>query len=318
MDIRDLRYAVTTLDAGGFAPAAERLFVSRQALSQAVRRLEAQLGMRLFSVQDNNRLVPTPDGAAFLREARAVVDAYDALLERFGVREPAGRRPQTLAVALATGAALSLPDGVLQGFRASRPDVVLEVEETNTEGALTLVDEGRADVALVGSHPLYLGNYERELTVPTGLWIAVPRANPLSGRERLVPADLDGQTFVTAGRLNHLHRFFVDLCERNGVHPVIPVTASNPDMLVQLAGEYRALFFAFPDWVRAADASRDVAVLPFDVPESEQFGTYLVRRPGGRCSGAARAFWDYVCEQTRGRRGTQARAGCGREPGARN
>lgn len=294
MDIRDLRYAVTTLDAGGFAPAAERLFISRQALSQSVRRLEAQTGMRLFAVQDNNRLLPTPEGEVFLREAREVVARYDALLECFGIQEPSGRHPQALTVALATGVTLSLPDDALNAFRTQHPDVAQEVEETNTEGALALVDEGRADVALVGSHPTYLQRYDRALVVPTGLWVAVPRANPLSARERLVPADLDGQTFVTAGRLNHLHRFLLDTCERAGVQPNIPVTASNPQMLVELAMEYRALFFTFPAWLRTPRDPAEMAIVPLDVPEAAQFGTYLVRRRGGRHTAAAQSFWRYL------------------------
>ncbi len=301
MDIQDLRYAVATLDAGSFAQAAKRLFVSRQALSKSVKHLEDQLGVRLFGVQGNNRLVPTPEGRELLEEARILVDGFDAFLERHGVAPAACPRPQTLTVAMATGAAISLPDGFLASFRAASPGIAQEIEETNTDGALDLLENGRADVAFVGSHPWYLGRYEYLEVVPTGLWLAVPAGNPLSSKTSLSPADLDGQTVVTAGALNHLHRYLLTACEQAGARPDIPVTASNPGMLVQLAMEYRALFFAFPASIRPADDERKVAVLPLDTPEAKDFGTYLVRKKGVRPSAAARRFWEYA-EQVAGHR----------------
>lgn len=294
MDVQDLRYAVEALDAGSFARAAKDLLVSRQALSQSVKRLERQLGTELFTVQGNNRLVPTAEGRDLLEDARGVVDAYDAFLRRHGLSLPVRPHRQVLTVAMATGAAISLPDGFLAAFRAASPDVVQEIEETNTEGALDLVGNGRADVALVGSHPAYLDGYEHVCVVPTGLWLAVPSENPLASKERLVLADLDGQTIVTAGTLNHLHRYLAAECERAGIRPNIPLTASNPELLVQLAQECSGLFFAFPPSIRPADNERQVSVLPLDTPEATRFGTYLVRRAGTRPSTAAQRFWDYA------------------------
>ena len=175
-----------------------------------------------------------------------------------------------------------------------------EFEEGNTDGALDMLESGRADVALVGSCPSLLdpAHFERALVVATGLWLAVPLGNPLAGKERLTLNDLEGQRLVTAGRLNHLHRYIVKTCEAAGVHIDIPVTSSNTDMLVQLAREHDALCFAFP--ARIIDTEReypDAVVLPLDTPEPTGFGTYAVRRRDSRRTPAARRFWVYACEQ---------------------
>lgn len=294
MDIRDLRYAVATLETGSFARAAERLYVSRQALSQSVKRLEAEANLRLFSVQGNNRLVPTPEGAAFLDDARRIVDDFDGLLERYGIGVPTGMRPQALTIAMATGTVLSLPEGLLAGFRADNPNVSQQIEETSTNGALGLLDEDCADVAFVGSCPRYLERYEYRLVVATGLWLSVPHENPLSSREALVLSDLEGQTVVTAGRLNHLHRYLVEVCEEAGVHVVIPTTSSNTEMLVKRACELRALFFSFPPSILPPQTTRDAAIVALQTPESSLFGTYLVRSKGKRHSAAANALWNYA------------------------
>ena len=107
MEMRDLKYALAAYDTGSFARAAEALFVSRQALSQAVHRLEEEIDVPLFEVADGNRLVSTPEGAIFLAQARPVTEAFDELARAYPCARDA--HGGTLTLALATGAALSLP-----------------------------------------------------------------------------------------------------------------------------------------------------------------------------------------------------------------
>ena len=298
MEIRDLRYALAAYDTGSFARASELAFVSRQALSQGVRRLEDEIDIPLFEVADGNRLVPTPEGTIFLAQARPVVDAFDELARAYPSARDA--RGGTLTLSLATGAALSLPDEFFPRFSEREPGLVQEFEEGNTDNALDLLESGRADVALVGSCPSMLdpARFERALLVATGLWLAVPADNPLAGRERIRVEDLDGQRFVTAGKLNHLHRYLVGACERAGVRIEIPATSSNPDMLVQLARKHDALCFAFP--ARILDTQEHYGqsrIVALDAPEADAFGTYAVRRRDSRRTPAARRFWVYACEQ---------------------
>lgn len=293
MDVRDLRYALAVYDAGGFAQAAKRTYVSRQAMSQAVKRLEASAGVRLFDVRDGNRLVPTAQGAEFLEDARGVVECFDEFLARRGLdARPCSHAP-SLTVSMATGVAFSLPHGFIGKFRAQNPTVVVQVEEANTEGALSLLASGGSDLALVGSYPEYLDGFEYKLTVPTGLWLAVPHDNPLSRKPFLVLEDLDQQPVVTAGKLNHLHRYLVQACARAGVRLNIPATSSNAEELVGLAATYRGLFFAFSPGMMP-DLKEYAAVLQLRTPEAQSFGTYVVRRRGDRPSEAACRFWESV------------------------
>ena len=294
MEMRDLKYALAAYDTGSFARAAEALFVSRQALSQAVHRLEEEIDVPLFEVADGNRLVSTPEGAIFLAQARPVTEAFDELARAYPSSRDA--RGGTLTLALATGAALSLPADFFSRFAEREAGF----EEGNTDGALDMLESGRADVALVGSCPSLLdpAHFERALIVATGLWLAVPLDNPLASKERLTLADLDGQRLVTAGRLNHVHRYIVKVCEAAGVHIEIPATSSNPDMLVQLSRKYDALCFAFPVRITGTETRHaDSKIIPLDTLESAAFGTYAVRRRDSRRTPAARRFWVYACEQ---------------------
>lgn len=120
---------------------------------------------------------------------------------------------QTLAVSMAHGTAQSMPRNTIDAFCMDHPDVLLSVEEVTTEAALGMARSGESDISLVGSAPPYLGGFDLMLVVETGTYVFVPRESPLAARKRLAAADIEGQPFVTFGKRNHLHRFFVETCE---------------------------------------------------------------------------------------------------------
>src|SRR5436190_174717 len=66
MDLMPLRYAVAVADEGTFTAAAEVCFVAQPSLSQAVRNLERELGVELFTRLPRRA---QPDGTADLLEA---------------------------------------------------------------------------------------------------------------------------------------------------------------------------------------------------------------------------------------------------------
>ena len=49
MQLRDIQYVVTIADMQSFSKAAEALYISQPALSQCIKRLEADLGVALFA-----------------------------------------------------------------------------------------------------------------------------------------------------------------------------------------------------------------------------------------------------------------------------
>jgi len=77
-----LRAFVAVQETGGFTRAAERLHLSQSAISHQIRRLEEQAGTALLA-RTTRRLDLTEDGEDFLRHARQVLAAQDALARRF-------------------------------------------------------------------------------------------------------------------------------------------------------------------------------------------------------------------------------------------
>ncbi|OEZ65983.1 HTH-type transcriptional activator AllS [Janthinobacterium sp. HH103] len=77
-----LRALLAVADTGGFTRAAERLHLSQSAVSHQIRRLEQQAGTALLQ-RTTRSLRLTEDGEDFLRHARQILAAQDALSRRF-------------------------------------------------------------------------------------------------------------------------------------------------------------------------------------------------------------------------------------------
>src|SRR3954447_17519441 len=81
VEIRQLHYFVTVAETRHFGRAAERLHMAQSPLSQAIRQLETQLGVTLFT-RTTRRVELTPAGEALLQDARRILDSIEAAQTR--------------------------------------------------------------------------------------------------------------------------------------------------------------------------------------------------------------------------------------------
>src|ERR1700754_4429969 len=102
MELRHLRYFVAIAEERSFTRAAERLWVAQPGLSSQIRRLEAELGITLFT-RHTRGVDLTDAGETFLERARAALAAADfALATGDGLQAgPVGR----MRVGVANGGA---------------------------------------------------------------------------------------------------------------------------------------------------------------------------------------------------------------------
>ena len=123
-DLGDLNAFLAVARAGGYRDGARASGVSASGLSEAVRRLETQLGVRLFN-RTTRSVVPTEAGARLLERLGPALTEVDAALDVVNVfrDRPAG----TLRLNVPVSAVRLVLPAIVPPFLAAYPDIKLEV-----------------------------------------------------------------------------------------------------------------------------------------------------------------------------------------------
>lgn len=185
LDLGAVRTFLAVVDDGHFTDAADRLNMTQQAVSKRVARLEADLGVTLLS-RSRAGVRPTPDGAAFLPHARALVSLADQATAMLRVRRRALRID-----ALARDAA---PMDMIRAFYEDSDVDVDIVVSRGTVSHQTALTDGSVDAAFgraAGSLP---PGIERIPACLEPINILVSRQHRLARRRRVPMKELSGLT----------------------------------------------------------------------------------------------------------------------------
>ena len=146
MELRHLRYFVAVAEELHFSRAAERLHVAQPAVSEQVRKLEAELGVRLLN-RTKRTVSLTDAGAALLVEARRVLQ--QAEMARLATHEVRDRLAKRLRIGYTPA---SLPTSVstaLQQLAASMKGLETILEAGFGMELIAAVRDERLDAAIV-------------------------------------------------------------------------------------------------------------------------------------------------------------------------
>ena len=138
MELRHLGYFVAVAEELHFHRATERLRVAQPAVIEQVRKLEEELGVRLFD-RTQRRVSLTDAGVALLREARRVLDQAKAA--RLAARSAHGRASRVLRIGYVAASLLASIPRALQRFAEATPQPEMALEPRS---GLELVDAVRA------------------------------------------------------------------------------------------------------------------------------------------------------------------------------
>jgi DNA-binding transcriptional LysR family regulator len=208
--IEQLEYIAAVTQHGSLRRASERLHISQPALSEAVTKLERELGVTLL---DRRR-----SGARISRSGRDLQEFMVEVLEAVErLRTAAGDQSAStrmIRVGTAGAATSTLLAPTLQEFRATHPATTVELVSTQPPGIHQGLLEGTLDLGLVN---VLAGDDPPTDLVSTGLVhgrpVAVlPAGHRLAASDTVSVEDLRQEPFVAmrAGYLMHrfAHRLF--------------------------------------------------------------------------------------------------------------
>jgi DNA-binding transcriptional LysR family regulator len=186
VELTHLRVLVALAEEGTFTDAGIRLGLSQPAVSRALSRLEAVLGVQLVR-RTTRSLSLTDAGRAGYDAALAVLQALDAVVDA------TQGRMAPLRLGYSWAAFGQHTSDILRAWRELHPEVTLEVHRVDDRGAG--LANGSVDVAIsrdvVDDPWLQVEPVFRE-----GRMAAVPGDSALAGRSGLILADLVAEVIV--------------------------------------------------------------------------------------------------------------------------
>jgi len=146
LTLQQLEYVLATLRLGSFSAAADELHLAQPSLSEQVRRLEGELGVRLFQ-RVGRGVVPTEAGRALRPHAERALAEVEAARESVrAVRELRGG----IATFGTFGTARYYPGtDIVAAFRRRYPDVRLRVIGQNSAEVVAAVREGELEAGMI-------------------------------------------------------------------------------------------------------------------------------------------------------------------------
>ncbi|MDH7795097.1 MULTISPECIES: LysR family transcriptional regulator [unclassified Beijerinckia] len=295
-DLQDLSAFLAVVQAGGFREGARASGVSASSLSEAVRRLETRLGVRLLN-RTTRSIAPTEAGLRLaerltpaLNEVEAALDVVNTFRDR-----PTG----TLKLNVPTVAARLILPAIVTPFLKAYPDIKLEV----------IVEDSFVDVLAAGCDAgiRYDERLDQDMiAVPIG-----PRVQRFATAAS--PAYLDAR-----GRPEHPRDLLAHSCLRgqfaSGTIPaweferegeIVRVDPTGPllvriglaaDLALEAGVDGLGIIYFFEDWLRPYLASG--ALEPVLEPWWQTFSGPFLYYPGRRHLPAPlRAFVDFIKTQ---------------------
>src|SRR3954468_23487592 len=192
MELRQLEYFAAVARHRHFTRAAEALYVTQPALSQQVRRLEAELGLTLFR-RTSKGVELTAAGAALLVHAEKVLAEVAAA--RADMDRHTGVARGVVRVASTAADAPRLPEA-LADFHTDHPGIQIALRQGSASEVVGLVQRGSVDVAVLALTGEAPAGVDVHPLAEEPLRVAVPAHDPLAGAAGVALEDLRGRPFI--------------------------------------------------------------------------------------------------------------------------
>ena len=215
MDLLQLRYFCHAAECENFSRTAGKYNVPTSNISQTVKRLEKELGVKLFD-RSANKIILNEYGKSFYLKVknaieiiddakREMMDLDDSLTKEIRLKVCTNRRIVTVAI---------------EKFKKKYPDVNFYLSHHYK-------DEGEFDLVISDVMPID-GNKNKELLITEKILVALREDNPLCLLKNADLSHFKNERFISMPEDSSLYRITEDICLHNGFKPNIAIKSDDP------------------------------------------------------------------------------------------
>lgn len=238
MEFRQLQYFLKAAREGSFSKAAEKAYISQQALSKAIASLEKELNLSLFR-RTARGAVLTEEGKIFQERARAILELVDSTVRE--MQSIHAGKNQNLFLFITSGLEDLLDTDCLLAFAQRYPAYTVCTRANDDIQIEKKIMDGSEEIGIVGS----MGNQDQfdavRLLDPDTL-VAVSREHPLSGRSSVPFRALAGEKFIFTHAHHYANTRLSHCCREAGFTPNVYYETAEISYTAKLVAANQGIF----------------------------------------------------------------------------
>ena len=270
MEIWQLKYFIQVCNDKCFTQAAEKLHISQQGLSKAIKNLEDELEISLFE-RSSRGVKPTAFGGVLLEKCQFIVKEFDFMVDF--LYDKAKLKKETITLGVPYSIYTSFFSTILYEFQETYPDIKLEIVESGSHACERGIKDDLLDISFAFK-PIDTEKFQFYPVTSCDMVLLVNRHNPLAQNSDVKFKDLENEKFIMLSQEYRSRHLTIQRCLQSGFKPTIDFTASQIDLIIELVGLNKGIaILPELDSVKAENISDKVSILPFkDTPFKVEIG----------------------------------------------
>lgn len=287
--IRELRFFMRLCRDKSIRKASQALFITPQGLSKAMKSLETELGVQLFT-RSNEGIEPTAAGKLVAKKAKVIVEEYENM--RLELGEFTAGVGQSIRVTLSTGVIHAMQPDFLYEYQSAYPEVDLMVGEYPDLAGEQAILDGEAEVGL-GVGPMDKRHFAFFRVWCGSVSAVMHKSHPLADRRSVGFKDLAKERWVLPNEKYKPHHTVLAKCAELGVKPKVSVLAADPSVIFKFCHIEAGIGFA-TEWALVDSGYDTLKTVPLSEDSACAWDIYVFHRKRASLSPAARGFIEHA------------------------
>lgn len=287
MENRQLKYFLEICRERSFSSAAKSLYISQQALSKSIQKLESDLGVPLFE-RTNSGIRLTQYGEYLEKRAAPILDELECVCS--DIAQMKESQQGKVEAAFSFGVISSFPPDWLLNFQRNYPNILISIKEYPDTLCEQAVYSEQADVGFTIA-PVEESRFCSRVLKRDKMCLLINEKNPLSQKKSVCFEELRNERFILVNQEFKLHHNFIYRCRKAGFEPQIYCSTMEMMLVQKLSRANQGIGVSVSFICDNLPGTR--AVL-FSDPTCT-WEVCLITKPNRKASYAVQTFLNYIC-----------------------
>ncbi|MCI9380913.1 MAG: LysR family transcriptional regulator [Dorea sp.] len=251
MELMQIRYFLETARTKHMTNSAKNLHITQPALTQAIRRLEKDLGVPLFTAKGRN-IVLTEYGRYLQKKLEPLMEQLDAVPEQ--LKMMVALEGETIHMNVLAASSLVM-EAIIE-YKKGHEDINFQLQQ-NSESELY-------DIA-VTTKLFYQGTEENSFACAEEIYLAVPRNQRYQGRTSVRLEETSEEGFISLLGSREFRYICDRFCQHAGFTPKIIFESDNPSAVKNMIAANMGIGF-WPEFTWGSIENENVRLLKIEEP----------------------------------------------------